>query len=108
MIDWETHKARRFGVAGVNLQDVCITENEGPTPILDRTKEHLCAGDLSTIKARLMLLDAARAFRERGQMPPGANAPEVYRLRGASQAVPDSINWFDGVKEAITVPPEPS
>jgi phenylpropionate dioxygenase-like ring-hydroxylating dioxygenase large terminal subunit len=108
MIDWETHKARRFGVAGVNLQDVCITENEGPTPILDRTKEHLSAGDLSTIKARLMLLDAARAFRERGQMPPGANAPDVYRLRGASQTVPDSINWFDGVKEAITVPPEQS
>jgi hypothetical protein len=41
-------------------------------------------------------------------MPPGANAPDVYRLRGASQAVPDSINWFDGVKEAITVPPEQS
>ena len=56
LIDWETHKARRMGIAGVNLQDVCITENEGPGPIMDRTKEHLCAGDISTIKARLKLL----------------------------------------------------
>jgi hypothetical protein len=106
MIDWDTHKTRRFGVAGVNLQDVCITENEGPTPILDRTKEHLCAGDLSTIKARMMLLDAAQALRERGAIPVGARDPSVYRVRGASKAVPDSVNWFDGVKQAITVPPE--
>jgi len=105
MINWETHKTRRFGVAGVNLQDVCITENEGPTPILDRTKEHLCAGDLSTIKARMMLLNAARALRERGDIPAGARDPRVYGVRGASKAVPDSIYWFDGVREAVTVPP---
>ncbi len=104
MIHWETHKTRRFGVGGVNLQDVCITENEGPTPILDRTKEHLCAGDLSTIKARMMLLDGAQALRERGAIPAGARSPEAYRVRGASKAVPDSLYWFDGVKEAVTVP----
>ena len=44
LMNWELHKTRRFGIAGVNLQDVCVTENEGPTPILDRTKEHLGAG----------------------------------------------------------------
>ena len=60
LIDWEIHKARRMGIAGVNLQDVCVTENEGPGPIMDRTKEHLCAGDISTIKARLKLLNAAK------------------------------------------------
>ena len=64
LIDWELHKHRRFGIAGVNLQDVCITENEGPDPILDRTKENLCAGDLTIIKARRLLLQAARASRE--------------------------------------------
>jgi hypothetical protein len=106
MIDWEVHKSRRFGVAGVNLQDVCVTENEGPTPILDRTKEHLCAGDLSTIKARLMLLDAARALRELDTAPPGTSDASIYRVRGASTTVPDSVDWFEGVKEAITVPPQ--
>jgi phthalate 4,5-dioxygenase oxygenase subunit len=105
LINWEIHKTRRFGIAGVNLQDVCVTENEGPGPILDRTKEHLCAGDLSTIKARLMLLEAAKAWRERGTVPPGAKDPSIYRVRGASVVVPDDVNWIDGVREAITVPP---
>jgi hypothetical protein len=105
LIDWGTHKTRRFGIAGVNLQDMCITENEGPGPILDRTKEHLCAGDLSTIKARLMLLEAARALREGGTIPPGARDPGVYRVRGTSTVVADDTDWFEGVKEAITVPP---
>jgi phthalate 4,5-dioxygenase oxygenase subunit len=105
LIDWEIHKTRRLGIAGVNLQDVCVTENEGPGPILDRTKEHLCAGDLSTIKARLMLLDAAKALREHGTVPPGAKDPSIYRVRGTSVVVPDDVNWIDGVREAITVRP---
>ena len=104
LIDWETHKARRMGIAGVNLQDVCITENEGPGPIMDRTKEHLCAGDISTIKARLKLLDAAKALREQGTVPPGARDPSVYRVRGTSTVVPDNVDWIDGVMEAMTVP----
>jgi phenylpropionate dioxygenase-like ring-hydroxylating dioxygenase large terminal subunit len=105
LINWKTHKERRLGISGVNLQDVCVTENEGPGPIMDRTKEHLCAGDLSTIKARLMLLAAAKALRERGTPPPGAKDPSIYRVRGTSTAVPDNIDWIDGVKEATTVPP---
>ena len=105
LIDWETHKTRRMGIAGVNLQDVCVTENEGPGPIMDRTKEHLCAGDISTIKARLKLLDAAKALRERGTVPPGAQDPGVYRVRGASIVVPDDVNWIDGVRDAMTVAP---
>jgi len=105
MIDWEIHKTKRLGIAGVNLQDVCVTENEGPAPILDRTREQLCAGDLTTIKARLMLLDAARALRERGTTPPGARDAGVYRLRGASKTVPDNLDWFESVGDAVTVPP---
>jgi phthalate 4,5-dioxygenase oxygenase subunit len=105
LINWETHKVRRFGIAGVNLQDVCVTENEGPAPILDRTKEHLCSGDLSIIKARRMLLDAARALRENGTIPAGARDPSVYRVRGTSTVVRDDTYWVEGVKEAVTVPP---
>jgi tetratricopeptide (TPR) repeat protein len=28
-----------------------------------------------------------------------------YRVRGTSVVVPDDVNWIDGVREAITVPP---
>ncbi|HEX9264706.1 MAG TPA: aromatic ring-hydroxylating dioxygenase subunit alpha, partial [Candidatus Binatia bacterium] len=105
LIDWEIHKARRMGIAGVNLQDVCITENEGPGPIMDRTKEHLCAGDISTIKARMKLFDAAKALREKGTVPPGARDPSVYRVRGTSTVVSENVHWIDGVMDAMTVPP---
>jgi hypothetical protein len=51
------------------------------------------------------LLDAARALREKGTLPPGAKDAGVYRVRGVSVVVPDDVNWIDGVKEAMTVPP---
>lgn len=105
LMNWEIHKTRRFGIAGVNLQDVCVTENEGPTPILDRTKENLCSGDMSVIRARLMLLDAARAWRENGTVPIGARDPSVYRVRGGAVVVPDDVDWLEGVRESVTVPP---
>ena len=116
LINWKTHKERRFGISGVNLQDVCVTENEGPGPIMDRTKEHLCAGDLSTIKARLMLLEAAKALRERGTPPPGATRSQhlsrprhldrgsrQYRLdrrrEGSDHgAATDKVEMFSGIE----------
>jgi phthalate 4,5-dioxygenase len=105
LVDWKVHRSRRFGIAGVNLQDICVTENEGPAPILDRTKEHLCSGDLTIVKARTMLLEAAKRLRERGTIPSGAHDPSVYRVRGCSAVVPDNLDWTESVKEYVTVPP---
>lgn len=62
------------------------------------------AGDLSTIKARLMLLDAARGLRERGITPAGSRDPSVYRVRGASKTVPDNLDWFESTRDAVTIP----
>lgn len=103
LINWEIHRARRMGIAGVNLQDRCVTENEGPSPILDRTQENLCSGDMTTIKARRILLSAAKAFREQGAVPPGAKDSSIYRVRAVSKIIPDSIHWADGIKEDVTV-----
>jgi hypothetical protein len=105
LMNWQVHKVKRFGIAGVNLQDVCVTENEGPVPILDRTKENLCSGDLSVIKARRMLLDAAHELRQNGTIPIGARDPSVYRVRGCSTVVSGDVDWVEGVRESITVPP---
>ena len=104
LMNWELHKTRRFGIAGVNLQDVCVTENEGPAPILDRTKENLCAGDLTVIKARLMLLQAAQAWRDHHRMPTGAREASVYRVRGSAVVIPDNVDWVEGARESVTVP----
>ena len=104
LINWEIHKSRRFGIAGVNLQDICVTENEGLTPILDRTQENLCAGDMSIIKARLMLLEAASGLREKDTVPAGVRDPSVYRVRGCSVVIPDDVDWVQGARESVTVP----
>jgi phenylpropionate dioxygenase-like ring-hydroxylating dioxygenase large terminal subunit len=103
LVDWNTHKSRRMGITGVNLQDMCVTEGQGPTPILDRTKENLCSGDQTAGKARRILLRLAKALRERGAAPLGVRDPEIYRVRGTSVVVPDNLNWVDSVKERVTV-----
>jgi phenylpropionate dioxygenase-like ring-hydroxylating dioxygenase large terminal subunit len=103
LIDWEVHKHRRLGVPGVNLQDICITENEGPTPVLDRTKENLCSGDATIVKARRILLRSAREFRDRGTVPAGIRDPQIYRVRGANAVVPANVAWVEGVHKEVTV-----
>jgi len=103
LINWDLQKNRRMGISGVNLQDKCVQENEGPGPILDRTKENLCVGDFTIIKARKQLIQASRALRENGTIPVGVRDPGVYRVRAASTIVPDNINWVEGVKNSVTV-----
>jgi hypothetical protein len=102
-MNWEINRRQRMGITGVNLQDRCVTENEGPTPILDRSKENLCSGDYATIKARRMLLSAAKELREHGTPPPGVRDPRVYRVRACSVVVPDATPWLDGVKSDVLV-----
>jgi hypothetical protein len=103
LCDWTLHTTRRMGVAGVNLQDITVTENEGPTPTLDRRQENLCSGDRSIVKARRMLLRLAKEFREQGKIPPGVRDASVYRVRGAAKAIPNDIPWTDGARRDITV-----
>lgn len=103
LINWELTKTRRLGIAGVNLQDMCVTENEGPTPILDRTKENLCSADQTTFKARRILLRMAKALREQGTVPVGVRDGSIYRVRATSTVVPDDVNWVEGVREKVTV-----
>jgi phthalate 4,5-dioxygenase oxygenase subunit len=103
-MDWEKHYSKRMGVAGVGLQDICIVENEGAGKIMDRTKENLCGGDMSTVIARRRLMEAARALQELGTVPLGARDGSVYRVRGASVIVPAEVDFLEGVKDTTTVP----
>ena len=102
-IDWEKHYTKRMGVAGVGLQDICIVENEGAGKIMDRTKENLCAADLSTVIARRRLIEAARALQEKGTAPLGARDGSIYRVRGASIVLPANVDFLEGTKETRTV-----
>jgi phenylpropionate dioxygenase-like ring-hydroxylating dioxygenase large terminal subunit len=106
LIDWDITKTRRLGISGINLQDKCVQENQGPTPIMDRSSENLCVGDLTLVKARKLLRDAALALQRHGTVPNGVNNPEIYRVRAASTIVPDNVNWVEAVQELVTVTPK--
>jgi hypothetical protein len=97
-IDWDAQRNTRYsGLPGVWPQDSACQESMGP--IYDRTSEHLGTSDTGIIRARRRLINAARALRERGVTPPGAEQPEVYSLRSASVVLPRAANWVEASAE---------
>jgi phenylpropionate dioxygenase-like ring-hydroxylating dioxygenase large terminal subunit len=65
------------GIDGIHLQDQAITESMGP--ITDHGFEHLAPSDQMITRTRRRLLMAARALRDKGIAPPGAEDAEVFR-----------------------------
>ena len=61
--------------------------------IMDRTLEHLCTSDAAIIKVRRKLIDAARALRDFGTVPPGVENPEWYALRSCNVSLPPGADW---------------
>jgi hypothetical protein len=62
-------------------------------PIMDRTREHLGTADATIIRVRRRMIEAAKAFRERGLTPPGADHPEYYRVRSCQAILPKDVSW---------------
>ncbi|MGH9785010.1 MAG: hypothetical protein ACRD88_12590, partial [Terriglobia bacterium] len=61
--------------------------------VMDRTREHLGTTDTAIIRARQRLLNAAKALRDRGVTPPGADQPELFRVRSCSAVLPEDADW---------------
>jgi phthalate 4,5-dioxygenase len=85
------------GIPGVRQQDRAITSSMGP--IYDRTREHLGTTDSLIIRARRRLIEAARAFAQTGNPPPGAVQPELFRVRSGQVVLPEGTNWVDATEE---------
>jgi hypothetical protein len=99
-MDWNVHKTKRFGIPTVHLEDVAVSESQGP--ICDRTKENLTQADEPIIMVRRRLLEAAKNLRENGTAVPCAQTPEVYGgVRGLSLQLPRNVNWLDGFKSYV-------
>ncbi len=84
------------GITGIHLQDQAVTESMGP--IYDRSKEHLGSSDTMVIRVRRRLLDAARAFRDRGDVPPGVDSPEVYGARAGGVFLRRDADWIEATE----------
>ena len=85
------------GIGAIFLQDQAVTESMGP--IYDRTQEHLGTSDMMVIRTRKRLLDAAKALRDEGRIPPGVDDPGAYAVRSGGMVLPEGVNWVEATKE---------
>ena len=82
------------GIESIHLQDQAVTESMGP--ILDHSLEHLAPSDQMITRTRRRLLMAARALRDSGAPPPGAENVDVFRDARGGYFVGDAEKgWQD-------------
>jgi phthalate 4,5-dioxygenase len=98
LIDRKAQKTTSYtGINAIFLQDQAVTESMGA--IYDRTSEHLGTSDAMVIRTRKRLIDAAKALRDRGQVPPGVDDPDVYQARSGGVVLPKGVDWIEATKE---------
>jgi phenylpropionate dioxygenase-like ring-hydroxylating dioxygenase large terminal subunit len=85
------------GIPSIYLQDQAITESMGP--IYNRWEEHLGTSDAMIIRTRRRVIEAAKALREQGTTPPGADDPSVYAVRSGGVVLPRGVNWVEATSE---------
>jgi phthalate 4,5-dioxygenase len=84
------------GIQNIGDQDRAITETSGPTP--DRRQEHLGSTDVLIIRVRRRMLEAAKALRENGVLPPGVENPEIYLQRSGWTLLPKGVDYWQGTE----------
>jgi phenylpropionate dioxygenase-like ring-hydroxylating dioxygenase large terminal subunit len=99
-IDREAQKSgvNYTGIPGIFQQDQAVTESMGPVYV--RSHEHLGTTDAMIIRTRRRVINAAKALRDEGTIPPGVTNPEVYRTRSGSVILPRSQSWMDATRAA--------
>ncbi len=98
LIDRKAQKSTSYtGINAIFLQDQAVTESMGE--VYDRTQEHLGTSDAMVIRTRKRLIDAAKALRATGQVPPGVDDPHVYETRSGGVVLPKDANWIDATKD---------
>jgi hypothetical protein len=90
--DRQRRKVNFTGIEGVPVQDQAVTESMGP--IYDRSQEHLGSSDTMIIQTRLRALEAVKAFRDEGVVPPGVDDPQVFRVRTGGVVLPRTADWL--------------
>jgi phenylpropionate dioxygenase-like ring-hydroxylating dioxygenase large terminal subunit len=104
--DWEIDRVAQrenrtyTGIRNIVIQDQAVTESMGP--IVDHTMEHLAPSDIMISRTRRRLLTTARAFAEKGTVPPGVDDAEVFwNARAGSFYADDKIEWQDAYQQQL-------
>lgn len=81
-------------------QDSAVTESMGE--ISDRTLEHLAPSDRMIVMTRRRLLEAVRALRDHGTIPPLVDNPEVSTIaRSGDLIAPAGQPWLEAYEETL-------
>jgi len=104
LIDRTLQKNYSFsGIKGTNAQDAAAIENQGPTPIADRSKEHLGRVDIGIRRMRARMLQEIRDFQG-GTEPISAFKGDLYRVRPITVTLPDDgIPFYEAARQYIFV-----
>ena len=51
------------------------------------------------IRTRKRLIDAAKALRDRGEVPPGVDEPRVYAVRSGGVVLPRGADWIEATRK---------
>lgn len=82
-----------------NIHDAAVIESMGT--IVDRTHEHLGTSDAGVISVRRRWINAARALRERGEVPAAVDDPSIFRVLPAVVTLPGGVDWKKAAEELI-------
>ena len=63
--------------------------------VYDRTKEYLGTTDKAIIAFRRLMIQGAKALRDKGELPPTVDNAALYRARGFHAMLPKDINWIE-------------
>ena len=85
------------GLQSVPVQDRAISWSQGPR--YDRSLEHLGTTDSMIIRIRRRLLEAARALREDGIVPPCVDEPAAYCQRSGWVILPKNVDYWEATRE---------
>lgn len=85
------------GILSNPAQDAAMQESMGP--IVDRSREHLCALDANIIRVRRQLARGAQLLKEDETPPPGVEDGSVYRSRPLGIILRKGHDWVEQSKE---------
>jgi phenylpropionate dioxygenase-like ring-hydroxylating dioxygenase large terminal subunit len=82
-----------LGIYSNPLQDSAVQVTMGA--IYDRTREYLGTTDKAIITFRRIMIQAAKALRDKGELPPTIDNPSLYAVRGFAAMLPKDMNWIE-------------
>jgi phenylpropionate dioxygenase-like ring-hydroxylating dioxygenase large terminal subunit len=86
-----------LGIYSNPLQDSAVQVTMGA--IYDRTRERLGTTDEAIIAFRRIMVKAAKALRDTGELPPTVDDPTLYRVRGFQALLPKDMDWNEASKD---------